>query len=143
MSHVLNSLSLAGNSGRLTWVRHSSRKSSATHSYQCVQNFCVSKQWHGCQCLGFLTCAQTLMHVIAHGGCTDTVRESAQEVDSGRNIPCRTGDSNQCRYCAWRFSRTLYPLSYSRLYFCFECCVGGLCERTGLQMQRLLVRISV
>ena len=30
------SLSLAGNSGRLTWVRHSSRKSSATHSYQCV-----------------------------------------------------------------------------------------------------------
>ena len=24
-----------------------------------------------------------LMHVIAHGGCTDTVRESALEVDSG------------------------------------------------------------
>ena len=37
-------LSLAGNSGRLTWVRHSSRKNSATHSCQCVQYFRVSKQ---------------------------------------------------------------------------------------------------
>ena len=38
------SLSLAGNLGHLIWgwVRHSSRKSSATHSYQCVQHFPVS-----------------------------------------------------------------------------------------------------
>ena len=36
-----------GNSGRLTWVRHSSRKSSATHSYQCLLYLCVSKQWCG------------------------------------------------------------------------------------------------
>ena len=27
---------------------------------------------------------QMLMHVIAHGGCTDMVRESALKVDSGR-----------------------------------------------------------
>ena len=27
-------------------------------------------------------------------GCTDTVRESALNVDSGRKIPCRTGESN-------------------------------------------------
>ena len=33
---------------------------------------------------GFLTCAQMLMHAIAHGGCTDTVKESALKVDSGR-----------------------------------------------------------
>ena len=33
------SLSFAGNSSRLTWVRHSSSKSSATHSYQGVQCF--------------------------------------------------------------------------------------------------------
>ena len=39
------------------WIRHSSRKSSATHSYHCVQYFHVSKQWYDCQCLGFLTCA--------------------------------------------------------------------------------------
>ena len=30
-------LSLAGNSGHLTRVRHSSCRNSATHSYQCVQ----------------------------------------------------------------------------------------------------------
>ena len=112
VSHVLNSLSLAGNSGGLTWVRHSSRKSSATHWYQCVQYFCVSKQWYGRQCLRFLTCVQMLMHAIAHGGCTDTVRQSALEVDSGRTIPCLTGDSNPHQYCVWLFSRTLYQLSY-------------------------------
>ena len=34
------------------------------------------------------------MHAIAHGGCTDTVSESALEVGTGRKIPCHTGDSN-------------------------------------------------
>ena len=48
-----------------------------------------------------------LMHAIAHGGCSDTVRKSALEVDSGRKIPCRTGGSNPCQYSAWIFSGTL------------------------------------
>ena len=55
------SLSLAGNSGRLTCVRHSSRKSSATHSYHIsVYSIFMPKQWYGCQCqcLGFLMCPQ-------------------------------------------------------------------------------------
>ena len=47
------------------------------------------------------------MHAIAHGGCTDIVRESALEVDCGRKIACRIGDS---RHLAWLFSRTLYQL---------------------------------
>ena len=34
----------------------------------------MSKQLYGCQCLGFLTCAQVLRHAIVHWGCTDTVR---------------------------------------------------------------------
>ena len=34
-------------------------------------------------------------------GCADTVRESALEADSGRKIPCHTGDSNPCQYCTW------------------------------------------
>ena len=38
------------------------------------------------------------------GGATDTVRESALKVDSGRNIPCLTGESNLCR-----------PVSYTHL----------------------------
>ena len=34
-------------------------------------------------------------HAIAHWGSADTVRESALKADSsGRQIPCRTGDSN-------------------------------------------------
>ena len=61
------SLSLEENSGHLTRVRHSRCKSRATHSDQCVQYFHVSRQWHGHQCLGFLTYiyiyyAQMLMH---------------------------------------------------------------------------------
>ena len=56
-----------------------------------VQCFRVSRQWYGCWRLGFLTYAQMLLQAIAHGGCTDTVSESALEVDSGRKIPCSTG----------------------------------------------------
>ena len=52
--------------------------------------FWVSKQWYGCQCLGFLTYAHNLIDAIANGNWMDTVRESALEVDSGRKIPCRT-----------------------------------------------------
>ena len=90
--------------GRLTWVKHRSRKSSATHSYQCVQYLCVSKRWYGCRCLGFSAYTQMLMHAIdcTRGlYCTHTIRESALEVDSGRKSPCHTGDSNPHQYCAW------------------------------------------
>ena len=42
--------------------------------------------------------------------------ESALRADSWRKIPCRTRDSNPRQYWAWwLFSRTLYPLSCSRL----------------------------
>ena len=50
------------------------------------------------------------------GGCADTVRESALDVDSGRKIPCLTGDSNTRQYYAWLFSQSdalpteLFPL---------------------------------
>ena len=69
------SLSLVGNSGRLTWVGHSSRKSSATHFYQCVEYFRVSKQYYGCQCLEFLTCAQ-ICFMQLHTGAVRTPYES-------------------------------------------------------------------
>ena len=42
-------------------------------------------------------------------GCTDTVRESALKVNSGRKISCRTGESNRPQ---WRAGPTLYQLSY-------------------------------
>ena len=42
-------------------------------------------------------------------GCTDTVRESALIFNSGRKIPCRTGESNLRRR---RAGPMLYQLSY-------------------------------
>ena len=58
--------------------RFNSRQSSAAHSYHCVHRFRVCKQWSGCQCLGFVTCEQVLMHAIFQtSGYADTVRESA------------------------------------------------------------------
>ena len=70
--------------------------------------------------LGFLTRAQMLMHTIAHEGCTDTVRESAQKVDSGRKIPCRPGESNlRQRLAGPMFYQLSYipapPVSYTHL----------------------------
>ena len=41
------------------------------------------------------------MHATAHGGCTHTVRESAPKGDTGRKVPCRTGQSNLRQHCAW------------------------------------------
>ena len=54
----------------------------------------MSRYWYACQCLG---------------GCTDTVRESVLEVDSGRKIPCGTRDSNPHQHCLRLFSQTLHP----------------------------------
>ena len=80
--------------------------------------------WYGCQCLGLLTCAQMLVHAIAHGGCTDTVRESAPEVDSRRKIPCHTGDRARDSI-APGFS--LLPLSYPFPSGCIYHSLGGFC----------------
>ena len=80
-----------GKFGSPSLVRHSSCKTSATHFYQCVQYFRVSKQWYGCQRLGFLTCTQMLVNVTAHLGCVDTVRESAPEADWKKNALLHQG----------------------------------------------------
>ena len=48
-------------------------------------------------------------YVSAHEGCTNTMRKSALKVDSGRKIPCRTGESNLPQR---RAGPTLYQLSY-------------------------------
>ena len=53
-------------------------------------------------CTDFNACACTR-------GCTDTVRESALEVDCGRKIPCRTRESTLPQRCA---GPTFYQLSY-------------------------------
>ena len=58
----------------------------------------------------FVLYTQMLMHAIVHRDCTDTVGESALEVDSERKIPCCAGDLNPCQYCAWLGSWMLYQL---------------------------------
>ena len=103
------SLPLAGNSGRSPDLGKEQQPQEQRYPFlsvcavfSCIQIFV----W-----LGFLTCAQMimLMHAIAHGGCTETVRESALEVDSGRKIPCCTGDSNPREYCARAFQSDALP----------------------------------
>ena len=72
-------------------------KSSAAHFCQCVQEQCCPflsvcaiflciQTMVRLQFWGFLMCTQTLIHAIVHGGCTDTVREVALEVNSGENL---------------------------------------------------------
>ena len=74
---------------------------------------------------------QTFMHAIAHGGCTNTVRESAYKVGLGEEIPCCNGDSNPSQYCSWIFSRTLCQLSCWRPVLmtgrkpCYETALSG------------------
>ena len=97
----------AGNSGRPTHIIKAQQPKEQRYPFLsvCAVFSCVQT---------CLTWAQMLMQAIAHGGCTDTVRESALKVDSGRKNRCPTGDSNPRQYCAWHFSQTLYPLSYCR-----------------------------
>ena len=96
----------------------------ATHSYQCVQHFPVSKRRYPflSVCAAF-SCVQTmarlpvfgtflLMYESAHGGCTDNVRVSALKADSGEQLPCCTRDSNPRQYCSWLLIRTLCQLNY-------------------------------
>ena len=74
---------------------------------------------------------QTFMHAIPHGGCTNTVRESAYKVGLGEEIPCCNGDSNPSQYCSWIFSRTLCQLSCWRPVLmtgrkpCYETALSG------------------
>ena len=58
---------------------------------------------------GSLTCAQMENACDCTRGCTNTVRESALKVDSGRKIPCHPVESNLRRR---RAGPMLYQLSY-------------------------------
>ena len=90
--HFNTCVALAGNSGRLTRVRlqqPQEQRYLPIPTSSCSIFVCPNSGIYCCQRLGFLTSAQML-----YGGCTDTVRESALNVDSRRKILCRTGDSN-------------------------------------------------
>ena len=46
---------------------------------------------------------------VGGGGYANTIKASPVEIDSGRKIPCRAGDSNTRKYCAWLFCGTIIP----------------------------------
>ena len=118
------SLTFAGNLGHLTWVRHSSRKSSAARSYQRVWYFHVSKQWYGCQCLGFLTRTQMLLHAIAHGGCIvwsgDSLFSKASDWKARRNT-----DAGSSPRCGKRF----FSQSQLSVQTLWQCPYSPVCNR--------------
>ena len=70
-------------------------------------------------------------------GCTDTVRESALKVDSGRKIPCRTGESNLRRQPA---GPILYQLSYIPISRCRMVTSAELVVLLGRPLIGLLLR---
>ena len=86
-----------------------------------------------------LTCAQMLMHAIAHGGVRTHVRECALKFDSGIKIPCRTGESNLPQR---RAGPTLYQLSYipAPLFWTTRSsCYDGLCQ---VLCQKIMLRMG-
>ena len=103
------SLSLVGNLGGPTQLRHSSRKSSTIYRFLLV-------------CAVF-PCSQTIVCLPLFGifsvhldvdARTFTLRlHTYCKVDFVRKIPCCTGDSNPHQYCTRLFSQTLCQLSYS------------------------------
>ena len=80
------SLSLAGNLGCPTWVRHRSRRSSATHSYRYVQYFHVQTMVWLPMFGIFNVCTD-----VDACDCTDTIRECALEADSRRKTLASPG----------------------------------------------------
>ena len=61
-----------------------------THSSQCVLQVPMSNQWNAACVWDFSNVRIDVdaMHAVAHGGCADTVRESALKGDgSGRQTP--------------------------------------------------------
>ena len=107
-TNCASALSFAGNSGRLTWVRHSSRKSSATHCYHwvyavfpCVQTMVwlpVSGIWNVRTDVDACDCTRGQYGQVTERVCTGSW---LWEKD-----PLTHRDSNPRQHCAWFFSRT-------------------------------------
>ena len=94
-------------------------------TYQCVQYFCVSKQWHIAAGVGdFLTCAKMVMHAVAHSG-SQTPEESLRwKLTLGEMyLVTLGGHSNPHHYCARLFSLMVYHHpSYLTPFWCSPLC---------------------
>ena len=107
------SLSLTGNSGHHTQLRHSSWKSSATNSYQHLQFlFCPNNDMAGTVAVSGIfnmhtdvNASNSTLGLCRHrkGVCTESW--------PGRKIPCHTRDLNLHQHYDWLLSGTLCQLS--------------------------------
>ena len=70
----------------------------------------------GCLCLFVHVSVCGIFNVCTDVDACECTRELYRHLktDSGRKIPCRTGDSNPRQYCAWPLSQPLYQLSCPR-----------------------------
>ena len=73
-----------------------------------------------------------VMLVTAHGGCTNTVRESALKVGPRTKISCLTRESNLRQYCTWLFCLTLHQPSHipPQLVYLSPICVKAVTGNT-------------
>ena len=113
-----------GNLGHLSWIRHSRCKCSATHSYQFVQYFRVSKHCCGCQCWGFLMCAQMLIDCTwgLYGHCKTVCAESWLRDPLGEDSYAALGLKTHISSVLWLFSQMLllsyfHPVQYGVVQF--------------------------
>ena len=98
---ISTALSLAGNSGFLTWLRHSSRKSSATHSSRSVCAVCSSvcpNDGVAASVSGFITYALMLMYTTA---CARGLYELHKRVFQWK-LTLGGKTLSESVYCAWR-----------------------------------------
>ena len=109
------------NSGCVTWGKPASRYPTygACWLFKCFHNPLNSDS----DCRIFDVCTDVNACDWTRG-CTGTLRESAQKVDSGRKIPCCTGELNLRQQCG---GQMLYQLNYTPpvSYVCLKeiCCV--------------------
>ena len=97
-------LSLAGNSGHLTWVRYSSFKSSATHSYQLLRRADSGSSRQNCS-FRF----STSLSLAGNSGRLTWVRYSSFKSSATHSYQLlRRADSGSSRQnCSFRFSTSL------------------------------------
>ena len=75
-----------------------------THSYQYVVFFCVQTVVWWLPVLGIFNMHVDVWCMQLHSGAAQALWESALKVDSGRKIPCPSGESNPCQYWPWLFT---------------------------------------
>ena len=99
--------------GRPTWPSTATARTAVPISItECVHYFRVQTVVYSCQCWG--SCAQMLMRVTAHGGCTDTVR-----VSTGSKLQALVYDILPSTTAVFSYAIGSRKLSANEQFFCW------------------------